>query len=73
MALDSEHRLVVSALVGKQSAEHVDLLVEDFHRRTQGRLMNLMISDETGFNTLLVRHKVPGVFREPAGARERRR
>jgi hypothetical protein len=46
VALDSEHRLVVSALVGKHSAEHVDLLVEDFHRRTQGRLMELMTSDE---------------------------
>jgi hypothetical protein len=46
VALDPEHRLVVSALVGKHSAEHVDLLVEDFHRRTEGRLMNLMTSDE---------------------------
>ncbi len=46
VALDSEHRLVVSAWVGKHSAEHVDLLVEDFHRRTQGRLMALMTSDE---------------------------
>jgi hypothetical protein len=46
VALDAESRLVVSALVGKHSAEHVDLLVEDFHRRTGGRLMNLMTSDE---------------------------
>jgi hypothetical protein len=33
VALDAEHRLVVR-------------LVEDFHRRTDGRLMNLMTSDE---------------------------
>jgi hypothetical protein len=46
VALDAEHRLVVSALVGKHSAEHVDLLVADFRRRTGGRLMNLMTSDE---------------------------
>jgi hypothetical protein len=46
VALDPEHRLVVSALVGRHSAEHVGLLVEDFHRRTAGRLMNLMTSDE---------------------------
>jgi len=46
VALDAESRLVVSALVGKHSAGHVDLLVEDFHRRTEGRLMNLMTSDE---------------------------
>lgn len=46
VALDPEHRLVVSALVGHHSAEHVGLLVEDFYQRTQGRLMNLMTSDE---------------------------
>jgi IS1 family transposase len=46
VALDPEHRLVVSALVGRHSAEHVDRLVQDFHDRTAGRLMNLMTSDE---------------------------
>jgi IS1 family transposase len=46
IALDPEHRLVVSALVGRHSAEHVDLLVEDFKKRTGGKLMNLMTSDE---------------------------
>jgi hypothetical protein len=46
VALDPEHRLIVSALVGKHSAEHVDMLVEDFHDRTEGRLMNLLTSDE---------------------------
>jgi hypothetical protein len=46
VALDPEHRLVVSALVGRHTAGHVGLLVEDFHRRTEGRLMNLMTSDE---------------------------
>jgi hypothetical protein len=46
VALDPEHRLVVSVVVGKHSADHVGLLVEDFRRRTEGRLMNLMTSDE---------------------------
>jgi hypothetical protein len=46
VALDPEHRLVVGAVVGRHSAEHTDLLVADFHRRTEGRLMNLMTSDE---------------------------
>lgn len=46
VALDAEHRLVVSVVVGKHSAEHVGLLVADFQRRTGGRLMNLMTSDE---------------------------
>jgi len=60
VALDPEHRLVVSALVGRHSAEHVDVLVEDFHRRTEGRLMNLMTS--------AVR---PSVLASAAGARRR--
>jgi IS1 family transposase len=46
IALDPEHRLIVSVIVGKRSTDHVHLLVEDFHRRTEGRLMNLMTSDE---------------------------
>ena len=46
VALGPEHRLVVSALAGRHSAEHVDVLVEDFRRRTEGRLMNRMTSDE---------------------------
>jgi IS1 family transposase len=46
IALDPEHRLVVSVVLGKRTTEHVELLVEDFHQRTAGRLMNLMTSDE---------------------------
>jgi hypothetical protein len=46
VAFDPEHRLVVSALVGRHAAEHVGLLVDAFHRRTAGRLMNLRTSDE---------------------------
>jgi hypothetical protein len=46
VALDPEHRLVVSAVVGRHAAEHTDALVADFRRRTGGRLMNLMTSDE---------------------------
>jgi IS1 family transposase len=46
VALDAEHRLVVNVAVGKQSSEMAQLLVDDFQRRTEGRLMNLMTSDE---------------------------
>jgi IS1 family transposase len=46
VALDPEHRLVVSLVVGRRTAEHTRLLVEDFRDRTEGRLMNLMTSDE---------------------------
>ena len=46
VALDPENRLVVSLVIGRRSEEHTQYLVEDFHRRTAGRLMNLMTSDE---------------------------
>jgi IS1 family transposase len=46
IALDPRSRLVVSALHGKRTPEHVELLVRDFFRRTEGRLMELMTSDE---------------------------
>ena len=46
MALDPEHRLVVSVVLGPRTSDQSQLLVEDFQRRTNGRLMNLMTSDE---------------------------
>ena len=46
MALDPEHRLVVSAIPGARTIENTEALVADFHRRTEGRLMNLMTSDD---------------------------
>jgi len=46
VALDPEHRLVVSVVLGQRTSDHSQLLLEDFHRRTKGRLMNLMTSDE---------------------------
>jgi IS1 family transposase len=46
VAFDPEHRLVVSLVVGRRTAEETLLLVQDFHRRTGGQVMNLMTSDE---------------------------
>ena len=46
MALDPESRLVVSLAVGKRSEEATHGLVRDFQRRTGGRVMRLMTSDE---------------------------
>ena len=46
MALDPETRLVVSLVVGKRTAEATHTLVRDFRRRTGGRVMRLMTSDE---------------------------
>jgi IS1 family transposase len=45
-ALDPESRLVVSLVVGKRTAEAVSEVVQDSHRRTGGRVMRLMTSDE---------------------------
>ena len=45
LALDPVSRLVVSFVPGKRDAAHAEALVEDFHRRTQGRPM-FITSDE---------------------------
>ena len=42
VALDPEHRLVVAVVPGARTIENTEALVADFHRRTGGRLMNLM-------------------------------
>jgi hypothetical protein len=46
VALDAESRLVLSIVLGRQSGEHTQLLVEDVHRRTGGRPLRLFTSDE---------------------------
>jgi IS1 family transposase len=46
VALDPEHRLVVSVVPGKRTAKKVEALVEDLKERTGGRPMNLITSDE---------------------------
>jgi IS1 family transposase len=46
VALDPEHKLVVAVVPGKRTVENTEALVEEFRRRTGGRLMNLMTSDD---------------------------
>jgi IS1 family transposase len=46
VAFDPEHRLVLSVVVGKRTAENAEAVVKDFHRRTGGRMMNLITTDE---------------------------
>jgi IS1 family transposase len=46
LAFDPEHRLVVSVVPGKRTAENTERLVEDFKERTGGKPMNLITSDE---------------------------
>lgn len=45
VALDAESRLVVSVVPGARTAENVVAVVEDFKRRTGGRLMDLITTD----------------------------
>jgi hypothetical protein len=46
VALDAEHRLVLSVVPGRQSPEHTLALVRDVARRTGGEPLNLFTSDE---------------------------
>jgi hypothetical protein len=46
VALDPESRLVVRLVVGKRTEDATQTLVRDFHRRTGGRVMRRMTSDE---------------------------
>ena len=46
IALDPEHRLVVSAVVGKRTEANARQVVYEFYERTDGRPINLMTSDE---------------------------
>jgi hypothetical protein len=46
VALDPDHRLVVSVVPGKRTAEDTGASVQDFRRRTAGRLMGLITTDE---------------------------
>ena len=45
VAFDPESRLVISVVPGERTAENVVAVVEDFRRRTGGRMMNLMTTD----------------------------
>jgi hypothetical protein len=46
VALDPEHRLVVAVVPGKRTAGNAEALVAEFHRRTAGRPMSLITTDE---------------------------
>jgi IS1 family transposase len=46
VALDPDHRLVVAVVPGKRTAENAAALVAEFRRRTAGRPMGLITTDE---------------------------
>jgi len=45
VAFDAESRLVLCVVPGERTAENVVAVVEDFRRRTGGRLMDLITTD----------------------------
>jgi len=46
VALDAEHRPVISVVPGARTIENTEALVQDTRRWTAGRLLNLMTSDD---------------------------
>ena len=46
VAFDPEHRLVVGVVPGARTVENTEAVVSDFKRRTAGRAMHLITSDE---------------------------
>ena len=46
VAFDPEHRLVVSVVPGERITENTQELVQDFKKRTEGRIPNLITTDE---------------------------
>lgn len=46
VAYDPENRLVISVIPGKRTAKNIEKLVLDFKKKTDGRIMNLITSDE---------------------------
>jgi hypothetical protein len=56
VAFDPEHRLVISVVPGARAVENTEALVEDFRRRTGGRVMDLMTSDDyPAYETAILR------------------
>ena len=69
MALDPESRLVVSLVVGRRTDDATHALVRDFHRRTGGRVMRLMTSDEYPAYTTAIRATYGRVVTPPRTGR----
>jgi len=64
VALDPEHRLVLSVVVGKRTEANARQLVHEVRERTDGRFLNLITSDEyPAYATAIAE-----VYAEPDGA-----
>src|SRR4051812_40302410 len=56
VAFDREHRLLVVVVPGARGAEETESLVSEFHRRTEGLVMDLMATDNyPAYETAILR------------------
>src|SRR3954469_7509137 len=69
VALDLDHRLVICVVPGKRTAENTTALVREFRRRTSGRLMDLITTDEYAPYCGAIRRRTARPLRYPAPAR----
>ena len=67
VALDAEHRLVVSVVPGARTVEGTEALVADARDRTGGRLLNLMTSDDYPAYETAILHAYGETVIPPAG------
>jgi IS1 family transposase len=68
VAFDPVHRLVVSIVPGKRTAEQTEALVKDLHARTGGRMMDLLVSDESpAYKTAILHTYGATVLPPPTG------
>jgi IS1 family transposase len=64
VALDPEHRLVLSVVVGKRTEANARQLVHELYERTDGRFLNLITTDEyPAYATAIA-----AVYAEPEGS-----
>ena len=68
VAFDPVHRLAVSVVPGKRTAEQTEALVKDLHARTGGRMMDLLIANEyPAYKTVILQIYGETVIPPPTG------
>ena len=68
VALDAEHRLVLSVVPGKRTAENVQALLQDVKKRLDGRTPNLITTDEyPAYKTAVLQAFGEEMVPEPTG------
>ena len=73
MAIDAESRLVLSVVPGARDIENVEAVVADVKQRTEGRLLDLMTSDnDPAYETAILDAYGEEVATTPSGRPSRR-